>query len=234
MKKQIVFVLLTITLLFACKSKGPTGSLLSATDFSEKIKATPNAAIIDVRTPEEFLNGHIQNAQNIDWNGDAFDQQTEAIDKSTPLMVYCMSGGRSASAADALRKKGFKEVYELDGGIMKWHSANLPETTSEAVVKAGMSMEQFQQLTTSDKPVLVDFYADWCAPCNKMKPFLEEIAKEMGDKVTIIRINVEENPEVADALKVDALPTLQVYKNKTLAWAHTGFLEKEKIAEQLQ
>lgn len=234
MKKQLVFLLLAIGFLAACKSKGPANSLLPATEFSEKIKATPNAAIIDVRTPEEFSKGHLQNAQNIDWNGDAFDQQTEALDKSTPLMVYCLSGGRSAEAADALRKKGFKEVYELEGGIMKWRSANLPETTSEAVVKAGMSMEQFKQLTTSDKPVLVDFYADWCAPCNKMKPFLEEIAKEMGNNVTIIRINVEENPEVADALKVDALPTLQVYKNKSLAWSHVGFLEKDKIAEQLQ
>ncbi|MEV1286769.1 thioredoxin [Micromonospora sp. NPDC049679] len=64
----------------------------------------------------------------------------------------------------------------------------------------------------SDKPVLVDFWAEWCAPCRKVSPLLEEIAGEMGDKVTIVKLNIDENPETARAYRVMSVPTLTVFK----------------------
>ncbi|MFI5841052.1 thioredoxin [Catenuloplanes sp. NPDC051500] len=64
----------------------------------------------------------------------------------------------------------------------------------------------------SDKPVLVDFWAEWCAPCRKVTPLLEEIAKEMGDQVTIVKLNIDENPETAMAYRVMSVPTLTVFK----------------------
>jgi thioredoxin 1 len=64
----------------------------------------------------------------------------------------------------------------------------------------------------SDKPVLVDFWAEWCAPCRKVTPLLEEIAKEMGDRVTIVKLNIDENPETALAYRVMSVPTLTVFK----------------------
>jgi thioredoxin 1 len=64
----------------------------------------------------------------------------------------------------------------------------------------------------SDKPVLVDFWADWCAPCKKVEPLLAEIAGEMGDKVTIVKLNIDENPETARAYRVMSVPTLTVFK----------------------
>lgn len=64
----------------------------------------------------------------------------------------------------------------------------------------------------SDKPVLVDFWADWCAPCKKVEPLLAEIAGEMGDKVTIVKLNIDENPETARAYQVMSVPTLTVFK----------------------
>ena len=193
---------------------------LSATEFSEKVKEFPTAPIVDVRTPQEFAKGHIQNALNYNWNGGEFQKQTSTLDKSKPVFVYCLSGGRSASAANQMRSDGFKEVYELDGGIMKWRAANLPETTDSAKVSAGMSKEQFNTLTNSDKLVLIDFYADWCAPCKKMKPYLDEISKDMADKVTVIRINADDNQQLCKELKIDALPVLQLYHNQTLTWSN--------------
>lgn len=65
----------------------------------------------------------------------------------------------------------------------------------------------------SDKPVLVDFWAEWCAPCRKVAPLLEEIAGEMGDRVTIVKLNIDENPETARAYRVMSVPTLTVFKN---------------------
>ena len=102
---------------------------LDAIEFSEKIKLTDGAVIIDVRTPGEFSEGHIPHAVNIDWLGSDFDFRLGKLDTSKPVFVYCLSGRRSASAVDRMLKLGFKIIYELDGGILKWREAKLPEST---------------------------------------------------------------------------------------------------------
>ncbi|MBS1764093.1 MAG: thioredoxin family protein [Bacteroidetes bacterium] len=209
------------------------GADLSPQLFSEKIKEMPEASIIDVRTPEEFESGHLQNALNIDWNGNNFETEISKLDKSKPVFVYCLSGSRSASAAKMMRSQGFKTVYQMDGGIIKWNGANLPVTTGSKPQVAGMTVEEFKQLTLSDKMVLIDFYADWCAPCKKMEPFLNEISQEMADKVVLVRINTDKNLELCKELKIDAIPVLQIYKNNALTWSNKGFISKEDLVKQL-
>jgi thioredoxin len=233
-----LFAIALIAIQFNSCSSGQSNSTtrtnLSATEFAEKIKEIPTASIIDVRTPAEFSKGHLINALNYDWNGNEFDKQIAPLDKSKPLFVYCLSGGRSSSAANKMRSNGFKTVYELDGGIMKWRGANLPETTENTVKSNGMTKQQFDELLNSDKLVLIDFYADWCAPCKKMKPYLDEISKDMADKVVVIRINADDNQALCKELKIDALPVLQLYKNKTLTWTNTGFIDKAEVVKQIQ
>lgn len=68
------------------------------------------------------------------------------------------------------------------------------------------------EVLKSDKPVLVDFWADWCQPCRKVEPLLSEIAQEMGDKVTIVKLDIDANPEVTRAYQVLSVPTLTVFK----------------------
>ena len=68
------------------------------------------------------------------------------------------------------------------------------------------------EVLKSDKPVLVDFWADWCQPCRKVEPLLSEIAREMGDKVTIVKLDIDANPEVTRAYQVLSVPTLTVFK----------------------
>ena len=206
---------------------------LTATEFAEKMKLLPAANIVDVRTPEEYEKGHIANAVNIDWNGDNFEQKISSLDKSKPVFVYCLSGGRSAMAAEVMRSKGFKQVFEMRGGFMKWRAANLPETTDTKTASAGIDKAQFDALLNTDKIVLVDFYADWCAPCKKMKPWLDEIANNKTETVTVIRLNADDNVQLCRVLKIDALPYLQVYKNKKLTWSHSGDITKEQLSAQL-
>jgi thioredoxin len=210
-----------------------TKTSLSATEFSSKMAATPSAAILDVRTAGEFSKGHIQHAQNIDWNEGGFIERVKGIPKNRPVFVYCLSGGRSAAAASTMRAAGYTEVYELNGGLMKWRGANLPESSETGTTSRGLSLQQFNQSLESGKLVLVDFYAEWCPPCKKMKPYLDEISSEMKDKVVVMRINADDNQDLIRALKIDGLPVLHIYKNKQLQWSHTGFIEKEAVMKEL-
>jgi len=106
--------------------------------------------------------------------------------------------------------------YDLSGGMIKWRVAGLPETSGKKSAVAEMSQSQFNNLLNTDKLVLVDVYADWCAPCKKMAPSLDEIKKEMEGKVSVVRINADQNKTLVTGLKVTALPTLLLYKNKKL------------------
>ncbi|MFZ1676058.1 MAG: rhodanese-like domain-containing protein [Saprospiraceae bacterium] len=132
--KNIGFILiLGVCLLASACHKGSSqdsASLLTPTDFSEKIKQTPESPIVDVRTPEEYAESHIANAKNINWNGTDFEAQINQLDKSKPVFVYCQGGGRSAEAATKMRSIGFKDVYELKGGLSNWEKAKLTVTTN--------------------------------------------------------------------------------------------------------
>lgn len=77
--------------------------------------------VLDVRTPEEWAEGTIPNAVKMNYHDDNFEMQVEELDKEKPVFVYCKKGGRSSSAADILEEKGFKKVYNLDGGISAWN-----------------------------------------------------------------------------------------------------------------
>jgi thioredoxin 1 len=131
MKKYLVLSLTVMAVLFSSCTNGQSYSSiktnLSATEFAEKIKELPTAPIIDVRTPDEFSKGHLANALNYNWNGNEFEQQIALLDKSKPVFVYCLSGGRSSAAAGKMRASGFKQVFEMDGGFTKWRAAKLPE-----------------------------------------------------------------------------------------------------------
>ncbi len=121
------FVLLAFSITVGC-SQGQNATSLSAKAFSDKITNTPGATVLDVRTPEEFAGGHIAKASNVDWRSGHFEHQVMSLDKSKAVFVYCLSGGRSSSAAKKMRSMGFKEVYELDGGLNQWQAARLPIT----------------------------------------------------------------------------------------------------------
>lgn len=224
-------------LITSCKNKnnedGANKGSLPAKEFKAAIETYASAPIVDVRTPEEFEKGHLPNSYNIDWNSNSFENKVMGFERDKPIFVYCLSGGRSAAAAEKMRSFGFIKVIELKGGLMQWRAANFPETTALKAKPTGMSREQFDQMITSEKLVLVDFYADWCAPCKKMAPYLDEMTTEMADKVTIVRINTDDNQELASQLSIVGLPTLLLFFKKNLLWKNEGYIEKEGVVKQL-
>lgn len=219
----------------AATNAGGASQVLPAAQFAESLKQYPDAVLLDVRTPEEFAAGHLENAQNANINDNSFAAKTAALDKSKPVYVYCLSGGRSATAANFLREKGFKTVVDLQGGIMKWRAAKLPLAQVDNSAKApGMTQAAFDDLLKSPKLVLIDFYAPWCQPCKRMAPYLEEIKNDMGQKVEVVRINADESEALAENLSVTALPTLILYKNAKIAWRNEGFIEKADVVARLK
>lgn len=87
----------------------------------------------------------------------------------------------------------------------------------------------FQTLVAGSKPVLVDFWAPWCGPCKMIAPVLEEISAEMGDKVVIAKVNVDDNPEIASNFGIRGIPTLILFKNGEAGERLTGFSPKESL-----
>lgn len=202
---------------------------VDVTAFKSTLEKTNNAQLIDVRTAEEYAGGHIDNAKNIDWNGNDFDTQVASLDKTKPVLVYCLSGGRSKKAAAKLNELGFKEVIELNGGYLAWEKAN-PKTNA---VWSGMTQEEYAKLLTSDKTVVIDFYAEWCAPCKKMAPYLEKMNTELAGKVIIHRIDADKNKSLFNALGYQGLPVLLVYKNGKETFKKNEFVSAEELRKAL-
>ena len=100
--------------------------LLVANDFESKLAATPDAQLVDVRTPEEFNEGHLKDAVNINYQGNSFMQEVDKLDKTRPTFVYCQSGGRSSESCNYMANHGFKTLYELKGGFGIWTAMNKP------------------------------------------------------------------------------------------------------------
>ncbi|OFY85318.1 MAG: hypothetical protein A3F72_15160 [Bacteroidetes bacterium RIFCSPLOWO2_12_FULL_35_15] len=232
--KSAVLISLFVFAFSSCKNDSGTGGIggkISVDEFEQKLKATENPQLVDVRTPGEYAEGRLEGAKNIDWNGDSFESEIQKLDKTKPTFVYCLSGGRSSSAADKMKELGFKEVYEMKGGIRAWLNANKPLVTdaNSAPVSEGMSVTDFEAQLKTDKLVLVDFNAPWCAPCIRMAPMFEEVSTEMKDKLILLKINADENKALANAMKIESLPTILLYKNGTIVWKQEGEVEKSEL-----
>lgn len=122
------FVILFISILaFAgCREKETAGnSALDAKAFAQMISEPGDKIILDVRTPEEFNEGHIPNARLINFYDEDFKQQIGALDKQLPVYVYCAAGVRSDKAATILKEEGFREVYVLEKGLKEWDQSNM-------------------------------------------------------------------------------------------------------------
>ena len=95
-------------------------------------------------------------------------------------------------------------------------------------------MRTFQEIIKGEIPVLVDFYAEWCAPCKTMNPILKKIKKQFGDELKIIKINIDNNQQVASKFQVRGIPTFILFKNNEVKWRQSGIIEEKNFLETIK
>jgi thioredoxin 1 len=97
-----------------------------------------------------------------------------------------------------------------------------------------MAQASFSDLVQSEKPTLVDFYAEWCGPCRMMKPILEQLKESVGEKARIIKIDVDKNPTLAEKMKIRGVPTLAVFKKGELKWLQSGVVQATQLQRVIE
>ena len=93
---------------------------------------------------------------------------------------------------------------------------------------------KFDEILKSDKPVLIDFYAEWCGPCKMLAPILKEVKEEIGDAATIVKIDVDASPQASQKFEIRGVPTLIIYKNGEQVWRKSGLLDKQSLLSLLK
>ncbi len=125
-RRIILLAMITCAQLSIYAQTTPVNENLEPKDFLQKLESTKNAVLVDVRTPEEVQQGAIKGAVNLDYRSKNFKQQVSKLDKEKTYFLYCAAGVRGSKAADIMEELGFKQVYNLDGGITAWKEEGLP------------------------------------------------------------------------------------------------------------
>jgi len=218
--------------LFSCGTGEAQKSVsLGPQEFEKHLASGGERILLDVRTPGEFGERHLTGALNIDYNGADFNSRIGNLDKTQPVYVYCLSGGRSAAAAQTLTDIGFTKVYEMKGGISRWIAENHPVEAENYNPNKGMSLQELQAMINAaqDSIVLVDFNAAWCAPCKKMKAFMPALIKECSGKLKVIYVDYDNNPQLVSAMKVASIPALMLFQNGIEMRRYAGFVPQEDL-----
>lgn len=121
--KKLFLILFTSLFLMSCKGQETEHFKILDSAQYEQVTSGNKVTVIDVRTPQEYQDGHIKNAQNINVQSADFKAKMGNFDKDKPIYIYCRSGARSAKAGKILEDMGFKEIYDLKGGILSWKGA---------------------------------------------------------------------------------------------------------------
>lgn len=225
---RISLVTLLSFLLLACNSQNASVHNLNANEFGKAVLGQP-VQLIDVRTPGEYADKHIPNSKNLNVNDATFEKSLDQLDKNKPIYIYCLSGGRSANASNMALKKGFKEVYNLEGGITAWIGSKQAIEYAEGNTPAeGLNMDDYLKRVKSNL-VLVDFNAIWCGPCKVLKPIVKQVVANNSSKVELFDIDVDKNPSIANAMNIRQIPLLILYKEGKEVWRQLGVTDEETL-----
>ena len=230
MKRNLFSILFTLYSLFSFAQNSKIQEV-NPFEFKQLIEK-PGGVLLDVRTKSEFKNGHISNSGQLNYYAFDFRKKILLLPKDEPIYLYCNTGYRSEKAAKILVKNGYKEVYNLEHGIMDWELNNLlvfvdPDAKPDTDNK--MDIAEYSKLLDSKEPVFIDFYAPWCGPCRKMMPMIDSMKVEYHPRINIVKINVDASKKLVKELGLNGVPYLAFYKNGKLIYSKNGVLVRKEL-----
>ena len=232
---QKILFLIGIVFLFSCvNTNSQITEDINAEKFHQLIEKG-DGIIIDVRTSQEFNSGHIIDATNIDFYSEDFTDKLKIVRKDVPIYVYCRSGGRSSSAANKMEKLRFTKVYNMIGGIGSWQSEGYETIKSKegkTTNQPKFTETQLNEILSNNKTVLIDFSTQWCVPCKKMKPIIEDIQRE-NPNVKVLFIDADANKGLVNKYLINGVPVFIIFTNGEESFRKIGLSTKEELINQL-
>jgi|TARA_B110000902_G_scaffold235031_1_gene280071 thioredoxin len=237
MIKKIIYSIVSLVLV-SCSSDSVEAQVIynvNSLEFNKLVKSE-EGIILDVRTIDEVNKGHIEDATNIDFYASDFTAKLDLIRKDVPIYVYCRSGGRSSKTVAKMQELGFHKVYNLLGGFGAWKLDGFKiVVTKESVLKKQktISIIEFSDIIQNNDVVLVDFSTQWCVPCKKMNPVIEEIKNENKD-IKVVFIDADVNKELIKKYMIRGVPVFIVFKDGDEKFRHVGIIEKNELINKLK
>ena len=228
-----VFFLIFISAFFSCStSLNDTYQSIDIVELKEVINYQ-DIIILDVRTAHETSKGYIPDATFIDYYDDKFVEKINLIDRKKSIYVYCKIGGRSKKVAENLHGMGFSEVYNLEGGFIKWKNSNLPyhsDTINFKDLKANHhTPKYFDSVLLNHENVLVYISTKWCTPCRKMEPVIDRFAEEYIRTVKVLKLDLDRHSFLTGRYNIKSIPTYVLYKNNIEVWRKSGIIAYKEL-----
>ncbi|PKP02205.1 MAG: thioredoxin [Bacteroidetes bacterium HGW-Bacteroidetes-9] len=231
--KRILSLAFPFFFFFTACGQNPAVKQLNSVEFEKLIKDS-SGTLLDVRTLGEFKNGHIKEAGQLNYYALDFRQKLLLLPKNHPIYLYCNTGWRSEKAAQILVENGYKNVYNLEHGIMDWELQNMPvavDPDAKPDTENKMEYEELARFIDSGKPVFVDFYATWCGPCRTMMPMVEELKTKYHGKITVVKVNVDASKKLVKEMKIQSVPYLVLYNNGKPVCTKNGLTSRDEMEE---
>jgi thioredoxin len=232
--KVAFFTLLFILPIYqACSQKNVIYKNVDSKEFSQGIKQA-KAILLDVRTMDEFKNGHLKNSGQLNYYALDFRKKLLLLPPDQPVFLYCNTGYRSRKAAEILTENGYTKVYNLEHGILEWELKNYPvqiEPDAKPDKENNMEPDEYLALTKSNQVVFIDFYAPWCAPCKQMMPAIDSLKTQYNGKITLVKINVDASKKLVKDMKIVSVPYLLAFNRGEKIFEKYGAMSRKELDE---
>ncbi len=227
--RTLLFILLlAATSVYLLLSKK---DILAPEDFAEALKRGENTILIDLRSVNEFSNGHIFGATHIDFGLSTYEWRFAELDTEQNLFIYCKDGKRSKEAAIYLESQGFNSVTVLKGGLKAWLNEGYTLTPEELIPPRELTFVGFNRILDMEHLVIVDFYLPGDQNCRTIEPVLDELAITYSGKIKILRIDMDHYTYLAAKMEIEYTPTLQLYEYGNLCEVLKGITNKKRIED---
>ena len=230
MNRALLFLI--IIFFISCSNKNTL--VYEKTDILslDKILNDTDIIILDVRTSEEINAGYIPNSTFIDYYDKNFENKINLIDRSKKIYTLCKSGGRSVKAAEILSKNGFRNVYNLEGGFMRWKANKMPYdinlVNNDSSNTDQISEISLDSLIENNTNTLIYISTKWCSPCKKMEPIIDKLV-DNNSSLKVIKIDLDANTYAQERFDVKSLPALVLYENNSVVWHKNGIIAYDDL-----